>query len=48
VIAILIAGYHVVWSVVVLVGWAQPILDFICGRTPLEPMAAVALVVIRP
>jgi hypothetical protein len=29
VIAALIAGWHVIWSVLVLIGWAQPILDFV-------------------
>ena len=44
-----------VWSLFVLIGWAQPILDFVFWAhmikpvyfvKPLEPMAAVALVVI--
>jgi hypothetical protein len=55
VIAALIAGWHVVWSVLVLVGWAQPILDFVFWAhmikpvyfvKPFEPMAAVVLIVI--
>ena len=44
-----------VWSLFVLIGWAQPILDFVFWAhmikpvyfvKPLEPMAAVALIVI--
>ena len=50
-----IAGWHVVWSLFVLIGWAQPILDFIFWAhmikpvyfvKPFDPMAAVALIVI--
>ena len=34
VIAALIVGWHVVWSLLVLIGWAQPILRFqFSGRT---------------
>jgi|KBSMisStandDraft_5_1062788.scaffolds.fasta_scaffold377335_2 hypothetical protein len=29
VVAALIGGWHVLWSLLVLLGWAQPILDFI-------------------
>ena len=55
VIAALIAGWHVIWSVLVLIGWAQPILDFIFWAhmikpvyfvKPFDPMAAVVLIVI--
>jgi hypothetical protein len=55
VIAALIAGWHVIWSVLVLIGWAQPILDFIFWAhmikrvyvvKPFDPTAPVALIVI--
>ena len=55
VIAALIAGWHVIWSVLVLIGWAQPILDFVFWAhmikpvyfaKPFDPMAAVVLIVI--
>ncbi len=29
IIAILLGGWHLVWSVLVAVGWAQPLIDFI-------------------
>ncbi len=55
VIGALIAGWHVIRSVLVLIGWAQPILDFVfwahmikpvCFVRPFDPMAAVVLIVI--
>ena len=55
VIAALIAGWHVIWSVLVFIGWAQPILDFVFWAhmikpvyfvKPFDPMAAVVLIVI--
>ena len=55
VIAVLIGGWHVIWSLLVLLGWAQPILDFIFWAhmiqqvyfvKPFDPMAAVTLIVI--
>jgi hypothetical protein len=55
VIAALIAGWHVIWSVLVLIGWAQPILDFVFWAhmikpvyfvKPFDPMASVVLIVI--
>jgi hypothetical protein len=55
VIAVLIGGWHVAWSLLVLIGWAQPILDFIFWAhmieqvhfvKPFDPMAAVTLIVI--
>lgn len=55
VIGALIGGWHFVWSVIVLLGWAQPILDFIFWAhmiqqvyfvKPFDPMAAVVLIVI--
>jgi hypothetical protein len=29
VLAIFIGGWHLVWSILVLVGWAQPVIDFV-------------------
>ena len=29
VLAVFIGGWHLVWSALVLVGWAQPVIDFI-------------------
>ena len=55
VIAVLIGGWHVIWSLLVLIGFAQPILDFIFWAhmiqqvyfvKPFDPMAAVTLIVI--
>ena len=55
VIGALIGGWHVAWSLLVLIGWAQPILDFIFWAhmiqqvyfvKPFDPMAAVTLIVI--
>ena len=55
VIAALIAGWHVIWSGLVLIGWAQPILDFVFWAhmikpvyfvKPFDPTAAVALIAI--
>ena len=55
VIAVLIGGWHVAWSLLVLIGWAQPILDFIFWAhmikpvyfvKPFDPTAAVALIAI--
>jgi hypothetical protein len=55
VIGALIGGWHVCWALLVLLGWAQPIIDFIFWAhmikqvyfvKPFDPMAAVALIVI--
>ena len=54
-IAVLIGGWHVAWSLLVLIGWAQPILDFIFWAHMIKPvyfvkpfnlLAAVALIVV--
>jgi hypothetical protein len=55
VIAALIGSWHVLWSLLVLIGWAQPILDFIFWAhmikpvyvvKPFDPVAAIALIAI--
>ena len=55
VIGALIGGWHVIWALLVLTGWAQPIIDFIFWAhmtkpvyivKPFDPMAAVVLIVI--
>ena len=55
VIAVLIGGWHLLWSLFVVIGWAQPILDFIFWAhmikpvyfvKPFDPAAATALIVI--
>jgi hypothetical protein len=55
VIGALIGGWHLVWSLLVLIGWAQPIIDFIFWAhmikpvyfvKPFDPVAAVVLIVI--
>jgi hypothetical protein len=55
VIGALIGSWHLVWSLLVFLGWAQPILDFIFWAhmikpvyfvKPFDPVAAVALIVI--
>jgi hypothetical protein len=55
VIGALIGGWHVIWALLVLIGWAQPIIDFVFWAhmiqpiyvvKPFDPLAAVALIVI--
>ena len=55
VIGALIGGWHFVWSLLVGIGWAQPIIDFIFWAhmikpvyfvKPFDPVAAVTLILI--
>lgn len=55
VVGALIGGWHVVWSLLVLSRWAQPVIDFIFWAhmikpiyviQPFDPSAAVTLILI--
>lgn len=55
VIGALIGSWHLLWSLLVLIGWAQPLMDFVFWAhmikpiyvvKPFDPLAAVTLVVI--
>ena len=55
VVGALIGGWHLVWSLLVLFRWAQPVIDFIFWAhmiqpiytiKPFDPLAAVTLIVI--
>jgi len=55
VIAALIGGWHLLWSLLVLIGWAQPILDLVFWAHMIKPIyfvkpfdlaAAITLIVI--
>jgi hypothetical protein len=55
VIGALIGGWHFVWSLLLVIGWAQPIIDLIFGAhmikpvyfvKPFDAVAAAALIVI--
>lgn len=55
VVGALLVGWHLLWSVLVLIGFAQPIIDFIFWAhmikpvyvvKPFDPVAAVTLIMI--
>jgi hypothetical protein len=39
-IGALVGGWHLVWSLLVLIGWAQPILDFIFWAHMIKPFTS--------
>jgi hypothetical protein len=41
ILAILLGGWHLAWSVLVAAGWAQPLIDFICWIHFIQPVYAI-------
>jgi hypothetical protein len=55
VFAAVIGGWHLIWAILVLLGWAQPIIDFIFWAhmiqpvyviKPFDPLASVTLIIV--
>jgi len=54
-VGLLLGGWHLIWSILVAVGWGQPLIDFVLWMHmihlqyivgPFEPAAAVILVLV--
>ena len=41
VLGALMGGWHLIWSLLVLIGWAQPLLDFIFWAHMIKPVYVV-------